>query len=532
MKLLILFFIFPVLLFSRVIEYSSVDFEKPIIQIGVYSKNSSLKIINNIDNSLDIYVNIKNDLHIVYVVNLNYSDLKDELKRLRKIVSNAFNLPNGYSLKNKIKDVEASNAQSNLESLYLKGLGYFKEKKYEDAHENFFKAFKIDNNNERINFYLGRCEYELGLYDEAVISFKNILKSKPNNARVKLEVAQTYLQMKQYDKALIYFKDVLNEEIPENVATKVKYNIAEIEKKQQKNFYNITLSLGILYESNIENSPDSGEYSIYIPEIDSSVALLNDGQKKSSISAQTSFALGDIYKFDDKKIITSSIGVFIKKYPSKYGDKDVYASFINTTPSFILDATQKVSLGIGWDHIWYGHESLMNVYNINSEYSKFLDKNLNYSLFFKVGNKKYLKEVDKNRDSLFYQIQTNLIQLTQDYGTMIYNLQYINDSEKYVQRTDVSKHEAAFSISNRYGFSENLFLNSSTSYTQVKYNDTDINFLTKRDDTKFDLSLGLIYVDDKKTVYGFKIYYMNNKSNQKPFEYDQYTLSTNVIYSF
>ncbi len=399
---------------------------------------------------------------------------------------------------------------------YSQGLGFFKNKNYKNSYEKFLKAYETEPKNEKVNFYLGRCQYELGFYQDALTSFERVLDKTPNNTRVKLEIAQTYLMMGLYDNALSYFAAVLKDELPAVVRQKVEYNIEHIQRKQTKDIYNITFSLGLLYESNIDNSADSGEYTIYIPDTSTSLTLSSNGAKRNSLVGQATIGINHYYKLDDKILLVNSMGTYIKKYPSEYKDKNIYALSLNTNPTYLYDKEQKISLGIGWDHVWYGGDNFLDVLYLSPGYKRLIDNKIEYLLSLKLGTKKYIKTIDKNRDSDFYQIQNSLMHLTDSYGMFSYGLLFGDESEKNFQRTDISKSNVKFSLSNRYSISQNFLLNTSLSYDHTKYKDLDINFLTKRKDKRIDLSFGLmyLYVDFTRSFHPFHFYVSTKFTNE------------------
>ncbi len=74
------------------------------------------------------------------------------------------------------------------------------------------------------------------------------------------------------------------------------------------------------------------------------------------------------------------------------------------------------------------------------------------------------------------------------------------DSKRRGSRTDVNKNTFTLTESNNYELLDSYILNSSISYSKTNYKDTDTSFLSKREDSKKEYSIGFTKPIDKTTA--------------------------------
>ncbi len=175
------------------------------------------------------------------------------------------------------KEVIVKKSKTDI-STYNNALQHYKQKNYKKAYELFSEAFTKDMGNKQINFYLGRSAYEIGMYEIALSAYERVFLVEPTNVRVKLEIAQTYLAMKLYTQAKKEFSEILQNKLPVKVREKIENSISFINNKEKKHFVNNTLIFGFNYDSNINNSANASDYSIYFPALNLTIDEELDGQ--------------------------------------------------------------------------------------------------------------------------------------------------------------------------------------------------------------------------------------------------------------
>ena len=137
------------------------------------------------------------------------------------------------------------------------GLQLYQNHQYKQAYKLFYSLFNNHLDNEEINFYLGLCAFKLKKYDKAVEAFERVLIKNPNNLRARLEYARSLFYMQNYQESKKQFLMVMEQNIPIEVKQNIRKFLILIDKLQQKNLYNILLSVGLKYDSNINNDAGS-----------------------------------------------------------------------------------------------------------------------------------------------------------------------------------------------------------------------------------------------------------------------------------
>lgn len=104
---------------------------------------------------------------------------------------------------------------------------YVKEKKYQEALEEFNKALEEDPDNVTAQFNRGAALYNLGFYQEAVEAFKKVQEILPSDWEVYYCLGKAFIMMKNYAQGLECFKKA--------------FSLNPLEKK-------ILFEMGVLYE--------------------------------------------------------------------------------------------------------------------------------------------------------------------------------------------------------------------------------------------------------------------------------------------
>lgn len=428
---------------------------------------------------------------------------------------------------NSVDDVELQ--RTSLHSLEYKiALDNFRNKNYEASYEQFSTLFLNDMGNILINFYLGRSAYETKRYDMALSAYDRILISEPNNNRVRLEVAQTYMMMKMYTQSIAEFELALESKLPSLVRKRVEANIKMMKSKQKKHFFNITALLGLIYDSNINATPEAGAFDIYSPSLNATVTLNNNGEEEGATIVQFATIASYKYKIEDNLFINSTITPMMLKYIN-HKEKDLHALSLSFTPT-LYQKSDKYEFGFIYDHIYLGHKGYQKNFYVKPKYSKVLDKKLLFESSLKAGRINYISESEKDANSL--QLENRLKYSSENAGLFSFGLDLGKDIEINDSRTDISKDFYGVSLSNSYDFLDGYSVKTSISYKNILYRDKDINFLSRREDKKSDYSISLQKMLMDNSLINIGSTFTNNTSNHESFDYDKYTLNLNFIYSF
>jgi len=106
------------------------------------------------------------------------------------------------------------------------GNAYFERKRYREAVEFFKKAKKAFDDDIEIIKKLAECYSELGEYGNAIEEYKSIIKIIPRHVSSRIQIGNAYLKLRQYQKAESYYKEALKIE-PGNLS--VYYQLINLE---------------------------------------------------------------------------------------------------------------------------------------------------------------------------------------------------------------------------------------------------------------------------------------------------------------
>jgi len=89
------------------------------------------------------------------------------------------------------------------------GNAYFERKRYREAVKFFKKAKDAFVDDIEIIKKLAECYSELGEYGNAIEEYKSIIKIIPKHVSSRIQIGNAYLKLKQYQKAESYYKEAL-----------------------------------------------------------------------------------------------------------------------------------------------------------------------------------------------------------------------------------------------------------------------------------------------------------------------------------
>ncbi len=124
------------------------------------------------------------------------------------------------------------------ETIYARGVNYYKLKKYDDALADFNKVKSVKKIDHHALNYIGLVYMAKEDYPAAFIAFKGAVDLQPNNVLYCLNAARAAVKTDNRASALVYYKQALqadpkNEEASKYIKSR-KAAIAESEKKDQE----------------------------------------------------------------------------------------------------------------------------------------------------------------------------------------------------------------------------------------------------------------------------------------------------------
>lgn len=400
---------------------------------------------------------------------------------------------------------------------------HYKNKNYKSSFIGFSEYLEKYGLNKSVAFMLGRSAFELGKYDEALIAYEKVLYLDPNNPRVKLEMAQTYFKMSSYDKAEALFEEVLKyDSIPEVVKKNIKLSLASLKTKNKKSFLTATLIFGVGFDSNINNEPsvDSITYGNFIKDV----------SKESDELINSALSLSHIYRLSNSWNIKNQFMAYTQKYMTyKEKDFDIIAfdtKFINYSKN------HKVSFGVGINHIWLNNKDYSTNFTVDSSFLYKLNEKVDLDIQAKTIRKNYADSNLQDKESNVYELKKGVILSSPSYG--INSLYLTTGIEKKIRgnRTDIDQDYISLSYNNKYPLSKTLMLINNLDYSSTNYKKVNLIYSSKREDKKTSLTTTLVKSINKNLAISAVTNFTDVDSNQLDYEYNKYSIKTNVYYSF
>ncbi|WP_419770112.1 MAG: tetratricopeptide repeat protein [Candidatus Marinarcus sp.] len=414
---------------------------------------------------------------------------------------------------------------------YDQAVKLFNEKNYKEAYEIFISLSKNDLENQNLNFYLGRCEYEQGEYDRAISYYERILFAQPNNLRAQIEIAQSNLMLKNYTQAIKDFNAVLvNADTPADVKKSITSRLIYIKQTMQKHFISGALVFDLSYDSNVNNSATAGEYSLFVPQLGTDLTLNNDGKEESDYYYDAIAVINHIYKYNESFSLNNSLVAYTQDYDTKK-DSNIDVISFTSTPTFYEEAN-KYGTGLGIDYVRYNDKDYLKNYNLILSNSHIFAQTTLNDITFKLSKKLYDQEEDKQKSAYVFDLTNNLKYKTENFGLFTLDTAYSKEIEIYEQRTDISKESFEIGLENSLALPYKFNLNTNINSKKVIYRDTDVNFLSRRVDKINSLSIGISRPLRKNLIFALKGTATNNMSNQAPFDYKKQVIKSSLIYTF
>jgi len=415
---------------------------------------------------------------------------------------------------------------------YSDGIKSFESKDYKSSYEIFNNLFQNDMLNAKVNYYLGRSAFELGLYEKALVAYERVLFEDENHQRVKLELSRVYIALDMREDAKALLNEVLDSNPPESVKENIKKLLAGIERKEAKSFFKIFVTAGFGYDSNINSNPGQDNLVDYLSN--------ENGVDKDKVSAddeigdgfaQANLNLRHIYDFGDKGsfYLTNSAMLYMQNYFDNDDFNVLYMSF--STGVGYSGKDYKVAMPIYYDKVIYADSSLIDSLAVVPRITYNLSKTLKSSIYSKLQKKYYAKDSDRGREADVFEgglsfsknLDSHFLSATLSYGfdkKIRTSKDTFVDRDIYTLKAGYYKNIASIDLSALYTYRKLKYDDLSSKKTNIKRED-DYNSFYLGAGKKFDnllLSLGYSYI--------------NSDSNYVPAKYDKSIYSLNVSFDY
>lgn len=425
--------------------------------------------------------------------------------------------------------------KAQYKSSFDNAVAVFNKGDYETAYKLFNNLYDIKSDDAQVNFYLGRCALELKLYDEAVEAFERVLIVEPNHDRGRLELARAYFEQKEFGAAETEFDEVLaNNKLPKEVKENIQKYKEAINKTKQKHFISGFGSIGIGYDSNINNGIGTKDFSV--PSI--GISLTGEAPKEDYYHTEIA-GINHMYDMKDIKD-----GLFWQDNIVLYSQ--TYRHFIENNARYVgltsgpvyREGKYEISMGLTADKLVFGGLDYMYSVGIAPKASYKVSDSLilegGYAL-----KEKYYYYNNWARNSIYQELSMGTRKLFPKTGSMISTsvvfskeTERMSDQSDPISRTDVSNYTKAINLNLYQPLIKGLDLTAGASAKKTAYADTDTSFLQNEKDITFSYNAGLLKSVSKDSFVNFAMTYSNNKSNFENKVYQKRGFSLSYITNF
>lgn len=423
-----------------------------------------------------------------------------------------------------------------------KAMRLFKEQKFKEAYDAFYKLFEEDVGNARINFYLGLSASNAKMYDEAVSAFERVLINEPNHLRARLEFAKAHFFLKNFEEAETEFIKVLqNKDLPEPVIVSINKFLDIIETTKNRNHFQSIAMVGLKYDNNINN--DVGENTPINDLADDwqvFEAQMEGFAPVSDAMHEEMYNLNHIYDFGrlGDYFMQNSFLIFAQNYSGKEYKQDTET--LSTDDKNLIFSS--VSSGIGtktknvnflikahYDAINLAGEEIMSVVGLEMNYARPYSQNITWDTKWKYQN----KDVAANDDGDSGYMELNLGMKRNDPETkdvIAFNLGISQERANVAANTDndIMNLRALYTKA----FSDKLSSTAGYTYKTIDYLEKSPIDKNVRADTQHNFTLSSMYKYNLSTMINGTANYIMNDSSRDSFTYDKFQVGANVMFIF
>lgn len=415
---------------------------------------------------------------------------------------------------------------------YGDALKLFDEKKFPQAYIELERLHTEYPDDWEIAFFCGRSAFELMKFNRAEIAYRHAHLLKPDNPRITLELARTLFRVHKHEESKAFFAEVLASDPPQSVKKNIASYMEQIDHLHQRHHFSGLLRLGGGHDSNIDSISDLSSFSIYIPAIGVAYELPNSAKKEDAGFHEELLAVQYVYDIGDKNgwALRNSMALINRGYFS-HSDKDVLYGSIAAGPAWRYDYLN-VSLPLSVSAVRFGHHELFNEYGFHPEISLSLFNQTIIRIDGYGGHRIFRQSADKEKSSDIVTTGVNVSKtVDKDYSIQV-GADFQKESKRDGTRTDVDFKAVSLHASLSARFYAKHALTLGYSHRTKEFEDYNILFLSKRDDTTKNHSASYDYLLSKNLMLSAQYTHTDNRSNHDPFIFKRDILSGSMSLKF
>ena len=360
--------------------------------------------------------------------------------------------------------------------------------------------------------------YKHKQYERALEIFDRILIMHPNSKRVRLEYARVLYAMGRYNESKKEFLTVLrSKNLPPLVIKNIKWFLKKIERKQKKNFFSASLSIGTVYDNNIENKSDNPMYGGFVD---------SNREKRKDKYITKEFSL--THKRRVKNGIWKNSLYFYDELD--HDDSKDRISYLSLSSSYkFLYKGLRIVLPINLGYTDIDKERYLNSIAIRPKIDKKLSKNslISYSVIFEKNHNKD----DDERSNKVYGASVRLLTKIKKFSNIL-GLGYKKYKRVNGDRLDVAKKRLSMKIGTSYSLLPSNLVNLLYKKTKDTYKEEDPTIKAQRVDKMDRYNLNFQQNINKKQYFQISFSKVKNKSNLDIYSYEKKLYSFKVTQKF
>lgn len=383
------------------------------------------------------------------------------------------------------------------------------------------------------DYLFGLAALEVGEPGRAAFAFERCLSVEPKNGPCRVQMARTHMALGENRSAERELHTVRDYSPPPEVARLVDTYLGTLAERQRAARYavNAWAQIGFGTDSNVTSANDRSQ--VALPALGGLVFTLDpQSLKKDDSFAAASAGLNARYNLDPSWSLLGDLGLNLRGYQDL--DRfDSRAVDVGAGAGYRLGASQFTLKAQAQDYV-LDNEDFRQVWGGMFQYQYTVSERTQFSSFLQGSRLDYVDQSPRNADR--YTLGVALSQaVAARYNPVVYASAYGGTEDT---RNDDPKLNAKAAAQDFYGLrtggalflTQALQLNGSLSIEQRDFKANFGGFKQAREETQYDLSLGLVYAVSRELSVRPAYSYTRNDSNIQITDYDRHVLNLDIRY--
>ena len=404
-----------------------------------------------------------------------------------------------------------------------RALTLFAQQQYEEAYSLLSSLYLSDLSDEQLHFHLGLSAYETKRYEMALAAFERCQILNPQNKRYAYETGRTYYALGMDEDAQRELQPLREDpSLSESIRHNIRSYLGKIDQHRQKSFFTAALSIGGVYDSNVNYGPLDD--SFYSP---ASKPELSDFGYDVQAGAEHLYDIGEKGGYK----VRNRIALFNREYDTL---EEYDVTYLSYTPTLLYQNAQTLyTLTASIDHMWLHHESYLNVYSIIPGMVHELDEKSRLITYFRYHRKYFLRTADEAKNADNYEFSVGYQHTVPTAYWMIKGgIDRERKTDQNTPRIDIDFNRYRLSGEYVKQLSPSLGVKGEAEIHTRAFRDHFTAFGNKREDNGYKGGVSLTQKFTPTMYAEAKTTYERTWSNQSVYAYDKHTCSVTLNKKF